>query len=81
MREAGFRLLYSEPYKTRLRFDRIEYRYFTGNSFVNKKRKFRLIKKGILGNNGDVIVDDVIKPKRIIGVCDKDGLKKNIINH
>ena len=51
---------------------------FFENSFVNKKRKFRLIKKGILGNNGDVIVDDVIKPKRIIGVCGKDGFLKNI---
>ncbi len=51
---------------------------FFESSFVNKKRKFRLVKKGILGNNGDVIVDDVIKPKRIIGVCGKDGLFKNI---
>ena len=51
---------------------------FFESSFVNKKRKFRLIKKGILGNDGDVIVDDVMKPKRIIGVCGKDGLLKNI---
>ena len=51
---------------------------FFESSFVNKKRKFRLIKKGILGNDGDVIVDDVVKPKRIIGVCGKDGLLKNI---
>ena len=51
---------------------------FFEDSFVNKKKKFRLVKKGILGNNGDIIVDDVIKPKRIIGVCGKDGLLKNI---
>jgi hypothetical protein len=51
---------------------------FFESSFVKKKNNFRLIKKGILGNYGDVIVDDVIKPKRIIGVCDKDGLLKNI---
>ena len=51
---------------------------FFESRFVNKKRKFRLVKKGILGNNGDIIVDDVIKPERIIGVCGKDGLLKNI---
>ena len=51
---------------------------FFEDSFVNKKKKFRLVKKGILGNNGDIIVDDVIKPKRIIGVCGKDGFLKNI---
>ena len=51
--------------------------FFKG-SFIKRKRKFRLVKKGILGNYGDVIVDDVMKPKRIIGVCDKNGLLKNI---
>ena len=51
---------------------------FFESSFIKKKRKFRLIKKGILGKNGDVIVDDVRKPKRIIGVCGKDGFLKNI---
>ena len=51
---------------------------FFESSFIKKRGNFRLIKKGILGNNGDVIVDDVIKPKRIIGVCGKDGLLKNI---
>ena len=51
---------------------------FFENSFIKKKNKFRLVKKGILGNSGDIIVDDVIKPKRIIGVCSKDGLLENI---
>ena len=41
------------------------------------KGKLKLVKKGILGNNGDIIVDDVIKPKRIIGVCGSNGLLKN----
>ena len=51
---------------------------FFESSYVKKMGKFKLIKKGILGNNGDIIVDDVIKPKRIIGVCGKDGFLKNI---
>lgn len=51
---------------------------FFESSFINKKNKLRLVKKGILGNVDDIIVDDVIKPKRIIGVCGKDGLLKNI---
>jgi hypothetical protein len=51
---------------------------FFESSFINKKNKLRLVKQGILGNVGDIIVDDVIKPKRIIGVCGKDGLLKNI---
>ena len=51
---------------------------FFENSFIKKKNKFRLVKKGILGKSGDIIVDDVIKPKRIIGVCSKDGLLENI---
>jgi hypothetical protein len=51
---------------------------FFESSFINKKNKFRLVKKGILGNAGDIIVDDVIKPKRIVGVCGKDGFLKNI---
>ena len=50
---------------------------FFENSFFNIKNKFRLVKKGILGNKGDIIVDDVFKPKRIIGVCGDDGLLKN----
>ena len=41
------------------------------------KGKLKLVKKGILGNNGDIIVDDVIKPKRIIGVCGSNGSLKN----
>ena len=51
---------------------------FFETRFFNIKKKLKLVKKGILGNNGDIIVDDVIKPKRIIGVCGSDGLLKNI---
>jgi hypothetical protein len=50
---------------------------FFENRFFNIKNKLRLVKKGILGNMGDIIVDDVIKPKRIIGVCGNNGLLKN----
>ena len=48
---------------------------FFESSFIKKRGKFRLIKKGILGNNGDVIVDDVTKPKRIIGYAAKMDFK------
>ena len=51
--------------------------FFRG-SFVKKRGKFRLIKKGILGNIGDIIVDNVESPTRIIGVCGNDGLLKNL---
>ena len=50
---------------------------FFENSFFNIKDKLRLVKKGILGNKDDIIVDDVIKPKRIIGVCGSNGSLKN----
>jgi len=51
--------------------------FFKG-SFVKKYGKFRLIKKGILGKTGDIIVDNVETPSRIIGVCEKEGLLKNL---
>ena len=51
--------------------------FFRG-SFVKKYGKFRLIKKGILGKTGDIIVDNVETPSRIIGVCEKEGLLKNL---
>ena len=51
---------------------------FFSSGFVKNFGKFRLIKKGILGNSGDIIVDNVIVPKRIIGVCGNRGLLKNL---
>ena len=42
---------------------------YSGYETFVKEISERLVKKGILGNKGDIIVDDVIKPKRIIGVC------------
>ena len=51
---------------------------FFKNNFIKKKGKFTLIKKGILGKIGDIIVDNVLMPKRIIGICGKDGLLKNL---
>ena len=51
---------------------------FFNSSFINKRGKFRLIKKGILGNSGDIIVDNVAAPRRIIGICGNEGLLKNL---
>lgn len=51
---------------------------FFKNNFVKKSGKFRLIKKGILGKFGDIVVDDVMTPKRIIGICGREGLLKNL---
>ena len=36
------------------------------NNFVKKYGKYKLIKKGILGNKGDIIVDNVDNPKKFI---------------
>jgi len=51
---------------------------FFRSDFIKNHGKFRLIKKGILGNNGDIIVDNVETPNRIIGVCGNEGLLKNL---
>ena len=51
---------------------------FFNNAFIGNKGKFRLIKKGILGKLGDIIVDNVLKPKKIIGVCGKNGSIENL---
>ena len=53
---------------------------FFDSDFVKLKNKFRLVKKGILGKMGDIIVDNIDNPKRIIGVCGKDALLQNITN-
>ena len=51
---------------------------FFSSSFIKNHGKFRLIKKGVLGNIGDIIVDNVETPSRIIGVCGNEGLLKNL---
>ena len=55
----------------------IETENFFNETFIKKTKKFNLVKKGILGNKGDLIVDNVEKPKEIIGICDDDG---NLLN-
>lgn len=32
-----------------------------------------LISSGLLGGEGDIVLDDVNKPKRILGICDGKG--------
>ena len=51
---------------------------FFKNSYIKNIGKHNLIKKGILGTKGDIVVDDVEKPKRVIGLCGNDGLLQNI---
>ena len=51
---------------------------FFNSIHINNFGKYRLVKKGILGKSGDIIVDNVTAPKRIIGICGNDGLLKNL---
>jgi len=51
--------------------------FFKGE-YTKKIGNNNLIKKGILGSKGDIVVDNIEKPKRIIGVCDKNGLLEDI---
>lgn len=51
---------------------------FFDGIYLRNIGKLKLIKKGILGNKGDIIVDNVLNPKRIIGICGKDGLLENL---
>ncbi len=53
---------------------------FFKNRFYKRYKNFNLIKKGILGEKGDIIVDNVDKPKEIVGVCNNDGTLININN-
>tara|TARA_A100001011_G_C14292647_1_gene836945 strand:+ start:313 stop:1353 length:1041 start_codon:yes stop_codon:yes gene_type:complete len=53
---------------------------FFKNRFSKKYKSFNLIKKGILGEKGDIVVDNIEKPKEIIGVCNNDGTLMNINN-
>ena len=51
---------------------------FFNDIYSKKIGKWKLIKRGILGNTGDIIVDNVSNPKRIIGVCGKNGMLENL---
>jgi hypothetical protein len=51
------------------------------NNFTNSRVKiknFNLISQGIVGRKNDLIVDSVIKPKRILGICDGKGSFLNL---
>ena len=51
---------------------------FFNEKLFGYKKNFKLVKQGVLGSNGDIIVDNVNKPTQILGVCNKDGEFKKI---
>ena len=51
----------------------IETESFFKSNFIKPYQKFNLVKKGVLGKRGDIIVDNVDKPKQIIGICGRGG--------
>ena len=63
-----FKLIHNSKYQLKI----------FSKTILLKSGKFRLIKKGILGKFGDIVVDDVMTPKRIIGICGREGLLKNL---
>ena len=49
-------------------------------NFIRKKiNNFNLVSLGLLGKEGDIIVDDPSKPKIIYGFIDKNGKVKGIL--
>ena len=47
------------------------------DTYLNKVNNYNFVSQGILGQKNDIIVNDAINPKKIIGVCDgKGNLKK-----
>ena len=49
-------------------------KHFSKQNFGKKILKGKmLISRGILGNKGDVVVDNPEKPKTIFGICDGSG--------
>lgn len=47
-------------------------------NYKKNVKNFTLILKGIVGKKNDLIVDDIIKPKRIYGICDGRGSFLNL---
>lgn len=46
---------------------------------TRKKKIYKIVAGGIIGEEGDVVVDKIKSPNEAIGVCDgKGGLKKNL---
>ena len=56
----------------------IETESFFKSNFIKSHNEFNLVKKGLLGRKGDIIVDNVDNPKKIIGVCGNEGELTNI---
>jgi len=51
------------------------------NNFPNSRveiKNFNFLSQGIVGRKNDLIVDSVIKPKRILGICDGKGSFYNL---
>ncbi|MDC3175482.1 hypothetical protein OA845_03085, partial [Candidatus Pelagibacter sp.] len=63
-------------------------RQYSHSKFRNKLKSFSFVLRGIVGQKNDIVVDDVMKPKKIFGICDGSGgfivhnfnEKKNILN-
>ncbi len=51
----------------------IETESFFKSNFIKSYNNFNLVKKGVLGKRGDIIVDNVDSPKKIIGICGAGG--------
>ena len=47
--------------------------YIFSMNFIKKHKEFNLVKKGVLGQKGDIIVDSVDKPQKIIGISGDNG--------
>ena len=51
------------------------------NSYGRKKLGFcNIVSGGFFGSSGDIVVDRINKPKRVIGVAQGDGLLKKKLN-
>ncbi len=59
------------------------------SKFKNKLKNITFVLRGIVGQKNDIVVDDVVNPKKIFGICDGEGgfirhnfdEKKKILNN
>ena len=59
-------------------FSYLENVVFTQNQykkikFKKKIKNFKFVSQGIVGQKNDIIVDNIITPKKVLGVCDGEG--------
>lgn len=52
--------------------------YYKSKTFRKKIGDYTIVKSGVLGSEGEIVVDDVAQPKKIFGICDGKGDLKNI---